>query len=483
MGAKLQFTGIHAEILADATPEMSVEGGRGTGKTTVCIWKELAATQAWPGIWIYIFRYDDTACKTKLRPEIERLCTIYGLDPAWNSTELAYEFPNGSKIFCYGLKSADLISRYSKLRGLAVSRVFGDQAEEIPEDIATELRAVLRPDPTQKIKHQDFPRQLVFAANPPPKKHWLVDQFKADNPNPRRRYYRLTLYDNEKNLPPDTIQGYEEAYPPDHPRYRSMIMGERGPNITGDPVYERMFRLDTHSRSIAPQSGELLEAFITGKSHPTWVAAQRTRGGAIQFLGGVIGVRLFLTDFLPIVKELRRDWFGVDAHIRTCAAPIGEEDDPTRFSDLDILRSHGFKPVWRENSNAPDVRLSMIEYLGDAMRRRTFSGEEAFGVNNDPDRWLEISSEGIQPENFLVDAFRVGYVRDVNFISVGHKEVRQPKADDWYELGMRAAELIVLNFAAGQITAHEREARRQRGRQQAARTNAEAVSSPHSWMA
>lgn len=480
----LEFTGVHAEILVDTTPEISVEGGRGCGKTTVCIWKELWATQQWPGIWIYIFRYDDTACKTKLRPEIERLANIYGLSPAWNATELSYNFANGSKIFCYGLKSVDLISRYSKLRGLAVSRVFGDQAEEIPEDIATELRAVLRPDTTQASKHQDFPRQLTFAANPPPKKHWLCDQFKEGDPNPRRKYYRLTLYSNKHHLPDDTIVGYEQAYPPDHPRFRSMIMGERGPNITGDPVYEHMFRMDTHLKPIEPHRGDLIEAFCTGKSHPTWVIAQRTRGGSIQFLAGVMGSRLFLTDFLPIVREFRRDWYGPDAIIKTCAAPIGADDDPTRFSDMDILRSQGFRPVWRENSNAPDVRLSMVEYLGDAMRRRTFSGEEAFAVNSDPDRWLDVSAEGIQPENFLVDGFRVGYVKDVNFISVGHKQVRQPKADDWYEFGMRCAELLVLNFAAGQKSDHEKESRRQQARQQTRQQSSGiSVTSKNSWMA
>ncbi len=482
---RLEFSGVHADILADKTPEISVEGGRGCGKTTVCIWKEIIAAQENDGIWIYIFRYDDTACKTKLRPEIERLCTIYGVAPAWNATELCYEFENGSKIFCYGLKSVDLISRYSKLRGLAVSRVFGDQAEEIPEDIATELRAVLRPDPTQVVKHQDFQRQLTFAANPPPKKHWLCDQFKAENPNPRRKYYKLTLYDNQHHLPADTIQGYEEAYPPDHPRFRSMIMGERGPNVTGDPVYERMFKMDTHVRALEPYGGELLEAFCTGKTNPCWVIGQRTKGGAVQFLGGIIGVRQFLTDFIPVVKETRRDWFGADARIRTCGAPTGEDDDPERFSDLDILRSHGFKPIWRENSNAPDVRLSMIEYLGDAMRRRTFTGEEALCVNADPEHWLEMSVDGgIQPDNFLVDAFRVGYVKDVHFISVGHKEVRQPKADDWYEIGMHCAEYFVLNFCAGQKSQSEKEAKQaaQRQRQRNGGTSAGVPMGKNSWM-
>jgi len=262
-----------------------------------------------------------------------------------------------------------------------------------------------------------------------------------------------------------------------------MIMGERGPNVTGDPVYERMFKLDTHCKPLVPHGGDLIEAFCTGKSHPTWVIGQRTRTGSLQFLGGIIGTRKFLTDFLPVVKEYRREWFGADVNIRTCGAPIGEDDDPGRYSDMDILRDHGFKPIWRENSDAPDVRLSMVEYLGDAMRRRTFAGEEALCVNSDPYRWLEITEDGIIPDNFLVDAFRVGYVKDVHFISVGHKEVRQPKADDWYELGMRCAEYLVLNFCAGQKTQADKEARIARERQKSRlQLGLGSTSSKNSWM-
>lgn len=492
----LTFQGIHAKILEDQTSELSIEGGRSTGKSTVLIWKELEALKKYPGMWSFAFRYSDTDNKTKLRPEIERICALRNEFPAWNSTEMCYEFENKSKLFSYGLKSADMLSRYAKLRGLAVSRVYCDQAEELPEDVATEIRFGLRPDATARSKGQDFPRQLVFGANPLSTRHWLAEQFPEDQRYKHRRYYSLTLYDNKHNLPDDQIQRAEAAYPPDHPRHRMMIMGKRGPNVVGTPIYQRVYSRETHERPVSPHSGQLIEAFFTGKSHPTWVIAQRTRGGSLQFIGGIIGIDLFLTDFLPIVKEISVDWFGAnrcdrlaaDASIKTASAPSGNDDESIKFTDMDIMRSHGFKPIWRENSNSPETRVSMMEYLADAMRRRTFTGEEGIAVNDAQDRWLEASREGIKPCPFLAEAFHVGYVREQNqasepaFVSVGHKQVRQAKADNWFELGMHCAEYLVLNFCAGRKSEAEKDRDIAKAHATARTMGLRVLTGPDSWL-
>ncbi len=84
MSDALKFQGIHAEILADRTPEVDAEGSLNCGKTTLCIWKELEALQTYPGIWSFAFRYSDTDTKTKLRPAIEQLCAIRGEKMKWD---------------------------------------------------------------------------------------------------------------------------------------------------------------------------------------------------------------------------------------------------------------------------------------------------------------------------------------------------------------------------------------------------------------
>lgn len=460
MSDVLTFQGIHQRLLEDTTPEIDAEGALNSGKTTVCLWKELEAIQNHPGIWSFAFRYSDTDTKTKLRPAIDQLCGIRGEKPRWDSTELCYHFPNSSRLYAFGIRAQDALSRYSKLRGLAISRIYNDQSEELPEDMSGELRGRLRPDLASRLAGRKYPTQLTFSPNPLSERSWLAKQFPSKQTMPGRRYYAISLYDNVHNLPPETVAGLEAAFPPTHPRYKCVILGQRGPNIVGNPVYGGYYKPELHKRPIPTRDGQLLEAFVTGKSHPCWVIAQRTPTGALQFLGGIMGVDLLLTDFLPIVEQYRLEWFGADADIKTCGAPTGAKDDPTRFGDLDLLREYGFKPRWRDNSNAPDVRLAMIESIGDQMRHRTHIGDEALAVNDDPTRWLEASREGIRANPFLSEGFEVGYVKDDHFASVAHKHVRQPKDDDWFEMGMRACELMFQNFCARKPTQAERDAKR-----------------------
>lgn len=464
----LEFRGVHAEILNDRTPERDIEGSLNCGKTTVCLWDELEALDRWPGIWSFIFRYSDTDTRTKIHPALNQLFRIRGETPVWDNHELCWVFENKSRLYSFGLKAADMNSRYAKLRGLAVRRIYNDQAEETPEDIADELRARLRPDLEARLRGDQYPQQLTFSPNPPHKRHWLATQFPIDNSIRGRHHYSISLYDNAHNLPPETIAGLEAAFPPGHPKYKTVILGQRGPNITGKAVYAGLFNKEIHLRPIVQHDGELIEAFCTGKSHPCWVVAQRTRGGSLQFLGGMIGAYSMLTDFLPVVVEYRQEWFGPDATFKTCASRASESD-PFRFTDFDVLKQFKFRPSYRENTNAPDVRLAAIEYLANAMRRRTYGGEEGIAVNSDPTRWLEVSKEGIQSNPFLAEGFEAGYVRDTDsadnptFISVGHKQVRQPKADNWFEMGQHCAEYLVLNYCQQpSVAEQEDEAERSR---------------------
>jgi hypothetical protein len=58
---------------------------------------------------------------------------------------------------------------------------------------------------------------------------------------------------------------------------------------------------------------------------------------------------------------------------------------------VSILREFGWHPVWRENSNVPDVRIATIDRIAGHLRRRSDDGEEAFGVNDNASRWLRVS--------------------------------------------------------------------------------------------
>lgn len=449
----LTFQGPHLEFLNDKTPEIQLAGALSSGKTTVALWKDLDYIRDYPGIHIFLCRYSDSDCKTKLKPAFEELCAMREEFPKWNSTELAYEFGNGSKVYCFGIRSVDALSRYAKLRGLGVSRITVDQAEELPSDIALEIRA--------RLRQRNFPHQLTFVPNPPNVDHWLAKQFPVDNSIKGRRLYEISLYDNSHNLPPETVQTLERAYPPEHAKHCTVVMGKRGVNVTGEPVYGEAFVRKLHVRPIAFDiNAPLLEAIDFGKKHPCWVVAQQPYAGGLSFLGGILGQEMFLEDFLGIVKQYREQWFPnmPKNGVRTCCT-MSTPLQSVRFTGMSILREMGFDPIWNEHGNSPDVVLAVIERLAGYMRRRSASREESLGVNINEMSWLRASREGIEPCPFVSQAFEAGYVWDTHMISVGSNEFQRPKSDAWFEHGMRCAEAIELNFGADRITQQERERR------------------------
>jgi hypothetical protein len=154
---------------------------------------------------------------------------------------------------------------------------------------------------------------------------------------------------------------------------------------------------------------------------------------------------MYLEDFLPLVFQNRREWFPNPVEIRTCCDPAGAADNShgVRSNGLLVLKAHGFHPRFDKNSNAPDVRLAMIERSAGHMRRRTPQGE-AFQIQ--PDRWLRASTDAIVPWRFLADGFEAGYVWDDHFVSVGSKQIRKPKKDGWFEHGQNCHEYLELNF-------------------------------------
>lgn len=454
---EMRWRGPIAAFMRDETPEIDLEGALSSGKTTAALWKVWTSLDAHPGIHWWIGRYGDGETQTKVRPAFEAICQQTGAVPNWNAKELCYEFPNGSKCFAYGLKSPDALSRYSKMRGMGVAGIYNDQTEELPEDFSLELRL--------RLRQPGYPHQLIFSPNPPNVTHWLAAQFPTDNRLPSRKYYAISIHDNAHNLPPELLNAALAAYPPDHAKHRSVILGQRGVNVTGIPVYKGLFKRAAHVGTVTfDPRAPLLVALDFGKHHPAAVFAKRGYYGGLHVLGGLLGQDMFLDDFVPLLKHYQSAWFPeLPMGVQMCCDPAGSHQNSqgNRFTGVDIVRRFGYTPMWRANANAPDVRAATIESLGSHMRRRTPAGE-AFQVESDPERWLLVNLDGPKSEPFLVDALEAGYVWDEHVVSVGNKQIRKPKKDGWFEHGMNCLEYLELTYGADRPTDEAKAARRAR---------------------
>lgn len=436
----MKWRGPIADFMRDTTPEIDLEGALSSGKTTAALWKEFNALQEMPGIWGYIGRYGDGETQTKVKPAFEQVCQQAGCIPRWDAKELAYLFDNGSKCYAYGLKSPDALSRYSKMRGMGVSRIYNDQTEELPEDFSLELRL--------RLRQEGFPHQLTFSPNPPNVTHWLAQQFPTDNRFLTRKYYAISIHDNAHNLPKALLDAALMAYPSEHAKHRSVILGLRGMNVMGEPVYKGAFIRSVHEVPVVYTPQLALEmALDFGKHHPCVIFRQVSPLGQVRFLGGILGQNIYLDDFIDIALRYRAEWFPHPIDIKECCDPAGASDTSHGTEGaVKTLRAKGVRPLSVPDSNSPAVRLAMIERMAAQMRKRAADRSEAFVVNSDPDRWLTISEQSTVPDRFLADGFEAGYVWDEHMVSVGNKQVRKAKKDGWYEHGQNCAEYLELNF-------------------------------------
>jgi hypothetical protein len=472
---RMVWKGVVAEFLLDETRMIDFEGAFRVGKTTAALRKVLRSCIKYPGIQWLICRYSDGDTQTKLKPPWRTMCRNAGVKVQWDSAEMCDVFPcikdgevctadshkncggKQSRVYIFGVKSQDQTSRYGKFRGMTLGGIYNDQTEELPHDVFLEM--------TGRLSQNGYPHQLLLTPNPPDENHWLTREFPEDNHLRGRKYYSAPIHANAHNLPAETIPGLIQAYPPSHPKHRSAVLGKRGLNVIGDPVYggepekgiAPMFVPELHKRPLEYNPHlPLLTAIDFGKHHPCAIFGQFTPWNQFLVLGGLMGQTLFLEDFAPVVLRYRSEWFpNVLQHLE-CCDPAGAHDNSqgVRNNGVKVLQDHGIHPTYKENSNAPDVRLAMIERIAGYMRKRTPRGE-AFGIESRADKWIIVSPDFAKPWNFAAAGFEAGYVWDDHFVSVGSKQIRKAKKDGWYEHAQNCCEYLELNYGGAQPTVQQ----------------------------
>lgn len=437
---RMIWRGRQSVALLNESREEDIEGALRASKTTICLRKTLKAALRHPGIHILIARWTDDATHSILKPAWRAMCDRAGERLEWHAEEQYDALSNGSRVYIRGLKTQDATNRYSKFRGLTLARIYVDQAEEMPQDIYLELAA--------RLSQPGYPQQITISPNAVDEDHWIAREFPADNSKPDRAYITLSVYDNAHNLAPQVIPALERLYPPEHPKHRTMVLGKRGMNVTGEPVYKGAFLRAAHEVDIAYDPRLPLEMGLDfGKHHPCVVFRQVSILGQTRYLGGILGQNLYLDDFLDIVLTRRAEWFPRPVSIKECCDPAGTVDTSHgTFGAWKMLKDKGVKAVSQPDSNSPAVRLAVVERMAAQMRRRAADRSEALVVNADREKWLRVSADAVVPDRFLADGFEAGYVWDPHLISVANKQVRKPKKDGWYEHGQNCAEYLEVNF-------------------------------------
>ena len=163
---------------------------------------------------------------------------------------------------------------------MTLSFVYNDQTEELPHSVYQELVLRLSQD-------GGYPHQIILTPQTVDEDHWIAKEFPHDRAlKPGRSYYALSTHDNAHNLPANYIQEMEEAHPPGTPIHTTLILGQRGARVVGDPVYGTpsdgsrpgLFIRSRHEGPCAYDPRLRLEVGLDfGKHHPCIVWRGRCR--------------------------------------------------------------------------------------------------------------------------------------------------------------------------------------------------------------
>lgn len=447
--ARIRFYGTAAKVFHDPARQVDVEGAVRSGKTTLCLVKILALCQAHPGIFGLICRFSDDDTHKLLKPLWRAICLRAGVNLTWNSEEGYDELDNCSRVYITGLKTQDQTNPFRKFRGLTLAFVYNDQSEELPHEVYQEL--VLR------LSQKGYPHQIILSPQTVGEDHWITGEFPHDRAlKLNRSYYALSTHDNAHNLPVDYIREMEEAHPPGTPIHSTLILGQRGAQVLGDPVYGTpsdgsrtgAFLRSRHEVPCAYDKRLRLEVGLDfGKHHPCIVARQVSPTGQVRYLGGILGQSLHLDAFLPRVLEHLSRWFPDPIETSWCCDPAGVSN-PIGLDMGKTLLSHGIVARYEEDSNSPAVRVALIDRIAKQMRARALNGEEALRVSSEHAHWIRLSEHGAATHRMVASAFESGYVWDKHPVSVGSKQMRKPKKDGWHEHPMNVVEYLEANFGS-----------------------------------
>lgn len=132
---------------------------RRAGKTVSCATDLIYTAHVNPEVVCLYITLSRSNAKRLIWPEIKRINRIYDLGIAYNEQDLSAHLPNGSVIYCSG--AADR-TEIEKFRGLAVKKVYIDEAQSFPPFLKELIDDVLAPS------LMDYAGSLSMIGTPGP---------------------------------------------------------------------------------------------------------------------------------------------------------------------------------------------------------------------------------------------------------------------------------------------------------------------------
>ena len=450
----------------DERPERcwDVEGAARSAKSWGVVFWMWKLAHKYPGIQVFYCRYKDDDLKT-LREVWGKVAVYFPgyLHPAWDSSEQAWVWGNGSRVLLSSLRVSEGVDDeaiHGKYKGKTIAVVVVEEAQEVPRTNYIGLKERLSQSKNPQGETFRYPLKIVLVHNAIDKDHWIATEFPlaADGDSCTREghaHIRADLYSNQHNLGPDVMAGYEFDFPPGNPLRHTKIEGKRGVNLLGSPVYAHSFRrpLHVHPDVKFTPYYPIIEGWDFGEEKPAVVWWQYLRHrAAIRILGAVKGSELFLELFAPKVLEIRASLFPHCKEFRSWCDPTGATGNGgLQYTPVSLLHDLGVHarptkdPTSSRDGNDAEVRYKAIQTVAGYMLKQDTTGKPAFRL---APQCIELKREGSElleeSSSILVTAFEAGYIWDTKAASEDKPNIRKPKKGTRYDDLMNAFEYGVI---------------------------------------
>lgn len=429
-------------------------GPIGSAKSTSLLASLLLPALMYPGTRFGLFRSDWwTLVETTLQDLIDIISERFG----WQLVVRKLEGPPyrmwihparpdatgryvPSEIFCHGLD--DL----GKLGSTRFTGVYIDEVSEVDEKIAITLSNRLRhrrpllqgeaPDPQGRPKGPFFWRA---CTNPTRRSHWVHKKFcgqiecghedeDCEHPSwgtcfvPQPR-------ENEHNLPANYYDEESQGMSPE--MFMRMIMGNCGPDPSGQGVFSSEFRMETHVGNLKAVKGVPgIGGWDFGRRRPAFVAAQRLPNSCMNYLLAELGHNENLQTFATRVLQMRTMRFPEITEWMEYVDPHGtQKKDTAEKSSIDVLQQD-FKLKVRYRDTLVE---NGIELMSKGLNTL---------INGRPRNMFDRNGCRI-----LIEGYMGGYV--YNTPRAGHQEKPTPLKDGFYEHPMDANRYIEVGVNMG----------------------------------
>lgn len=152
------------DLFEDESRYLPLLGGRGSGKSHFVAQKIIKRCNEYPHRFLAL-RKTNKSAKRSVYQLINDYNTKFHQKAERNKTELTFEYPNGSQIYCSGLDDPGKVKSIEGITG-----IWWEEAIEFEIHDFLELDPILRGDHGCYLQH-------IFSFNPTDPYHWLRDLF------------------------------------------------------------------------------------------------------------------------------------------------------------------------------------------------------------------------------------------------------------------------------------------------------------------